>query len=111
MGVHCSRIVFANPCKSGRSIQTAKTNGIGLMTFDNLDELYKIRELYPDASLILRILVDDTGAASRMSQKFGADRSYAKKLLQAAKSLGLDVVGVSFHVGEFFQLATLFGQH
>lgn len=69
------------------------------MTFDNTDELYKIQKLYPEAELFLRISTDDSSSACRLSQKFGADMDCTDQLLALAKQLGLNVVGVSFHVG------------
>lgn len=69
------------------------------MTFDNADELYKIHALYPQAELFLRILTDDSSSLCRLSQKFGASLDSTKELLELAKTLDLNVVGVSFHVG------------
>lgn len=36
--------------------------GINLMTFDNESELHKIKELFPTAELVLRIVADDPTA-------------------------------------------------
>ena len=69
------------------------------MTFDNTDELYKIKECYPDAELVLRILTDDSASACRLSTKYGASLEYAEELLLLAKALDLNLVGVSFHIG------------
>jgi ornithine decarboxylase len=69
------------------------------MTFDNSDELYKIKKFYPDAELFLRILTDDSSSLCRLSDKFGASLNITQDLFQLAKDLGLNVVGVSFHVG------------
>ena len=69
------------------------------MTFDNADELYKTKALFPDAELFLRILTDDASSLCRLSLKFGASLDSTEELLKLAKSLGLNVVGVSFHVG------------
>ena len=69
------------------------------MTFDNADELYKIHALYPQAELFLRILTDDSSSLCRLSQKFGTSLDSTKELLELAKTLNLNVVGVSFHVG------------
>lgn len=69
------------------------------MTFDNADELYKIRAHFPDAELFLRILTDDSSSLCRLSQKFGASLDCTKELLETANDLKLNVVGVSFHVG------------
>jgi ornithine decarboxylase len=69
------------------------------MTFDNSDELYKIQALCPDAQLFLRILTDDSASLCRLSLKFGASLDTTRELLELAKTLGLQVVGVAFHVG------------
>jgi ornithine decarboxylase len=69
------------------------------MTFDNADELVKIRKHHPKARLVLRLAVDDRGSLCRFSSKFGAQIENVVPLLTRARDLGLDVVGVSFHVG------------
>lgn len=69
------------------------------MTFDNTDELYKIKKLFPGAELFLRISTDDSSSLCRLSLKFGAAMDSTDELLGLAKKLGLNVVGVSFHVG------------
>jgi len=92
-------IIFANPCKPKGHLLYAKQEGVKQMTFDNLKELQKIRDVYPDAELFLRIGVDDSGAICQLSSKFGAKISACPKLLKEAQSMGLNVVGLSFHVG------------
>jgi ornithine decarboxylase len=69
------------------------------MTFDNTDELYKIKRLFPDAELFLRISTDDSSSLCRLSLKFGASLDSTNDLLELAKGLKLNVVGISFHVG------------
>ena len=69
------------------------------MTFDNSDELYKIKRFFPDAELFLRILTDDSTSLCRLSDKFGASLDTTVDLLNLAKVLELNVTGVSFHVG------------
>ena len=69
------------------------------MTFYNADELYKIKEIYPDARLFLRILTDDSASLCRLSLKFGASLDTTGDLLALARKLDLNVVGVAFHVG------------
>lgn len=69
------------------------------MTFDNSDELYKIKTFFPDAELFLRILTDDSTSLCRLSDKFGASLDTTVDLLNLAKVLELNVTGVSFHVG------------
>jgi ornithine decarboxylase len=92
-------IIYANPCKARAHIVEALRAGVSLMTFDNEDEVKKCASISKKIKLILRIITDDTGAISRLSLKFGAPRTHWKKLLATAKQYGIEVVGISFHVG------------
>lgn len=69
------------------------------MTFDNVDELYKIKSVAPDSELVLRILTDDSKSVCRFGVKFGAAMSLVPILLKTAQNLDLNVIGISFHVG------------
>ncbi|KAG6013693.1 Ornithine decarboxylase [Claviceps lovelessii] len=99
MGVSPERIIYAQPCKTSSYVRFVKSAGVKRMTFDNADELYKIAKLFPDAELFLRIMTDDTSSLCRLSMKFGAAMDTTDGLLAVARNLGLNVVGVSFHVG------------
>ncbi|ANB13107.1 ornithine decarboxylase SPE1 [Sugiyamaella lignohabitans] len=99
LGVDPSRIIYANPVKTPSYLGYARQQGVGMMTFDNSDELLKCKKFYPDAQLLLRIMTDDSTATCQLSVKFGAPMSDTKKLLALAKELNLNVVGVAFHVG------------
>lgn len=99
LGVEPARIIFANPCKPITYIKYAAHNNVNLMTFDNADELHKVKEHFPEAKMVLRVLTDDSRSVCRFGLKFGASHSSAEKLLKLAKELEIDVVGVSFHVG------------
>ena len=99
IGVDPSRIIYAHPCKNKSYLRYAAQQGVKQMTFDNADELYKIKANFPDAELYLRILTDDSMSTCRLSLKFGASLDVTKELLELALALGLNVVGVSFHIG------------
>lgn len=98
-GVDGSRIIYAQPCKTRSYIRHAAKVGVKQMTFDNADELYKIKALFPDAELYLRIQTDDSSSLCRLSVKFGAPLDTTNDLLKLARELDLNIVGVSFHVG------------
>jgi len=108
LGVHADDIIYANPCKTKSFIKHASSLGVDLMTFDNEAELYKVAQFHKQAKLVLRIKVDDSHSVCRFSAKFGAELEDAGPLLQLAKSLGLEVVGVSFHVGSGCESADSF---
>ncbi|XP_051941753.1 ornithine decarboxylase isoform X1 [Hippocampus zosterae] len=99
LGVDPSRIIYANPCKQVSQIKYASTHGVQMMTFDSEMELMKVARCHNNAKLVLRIATDDSKAVCRLSIKFGAQLKACRGLLEKAKELGLDVIGVSFHVG------------
>ena len=99
LNVSPSRIIFANPCKAVSHIKSAAKRGVDTMTFDNVDELYKVARISPTAKLVIRILTDDSKSLCRLGLKYGAPLVTVPGLLSRAKDLGLDVIGVSFHVG------------
>lgn len=99
MGPKAEDIIYANPCKTSSYLRFAKAAGVERMVFDNTDELYKIARYYPEAQLFLRIITNDSSSMNPLSMKFGAHMEETEGLLVVAKTLELNVVGVSFHVG------------
>ena len=67
LGVPPERIIFANPCKQPSHIKHAAEGNVSMMTFDNEQELHKIKSIYPDAELVIRIMVDDSKSSIRVS--------------------------------------------
>ena len=99
LGEEPDRSIYAQPCKHWPHLRFARRNGIYKMTFDGANELYKIKEVFPEAQLLLRIMVDDCSSVCRFSAKFGALLSSTRSLLETARDLKLNIVGVSFHIG------------
>jgi ornithine decarboxylase len=52
MGVSPDRIIYANPCKQISHLQYAAQKGVELMTFDNEDELHKVKKYFPTAKSV-----------------------------------------------------------
>jgi ornithine decarboxylase len=92
------KIIYANTIK-----QTETLNELDqykpLVTFDNIEELKKIKEHAPHAGLVLRIRVPNTGSMVELSSKFGAEAGESVDLILEAFKIGLVVEGISFHVG------------
>ncbi|KAL3931346.1 MAG: hypothetical protein SGPRY_001162, partial [Prymnesium sp.] len=99
LGVDPSRIIYANPCKQPSHMRYAASHNVPLSVFDSEGELRKHAALFPGGDVLLRIAVDDSHATCEMSCKYGAPLSAAPSLLREARSLGVRVRGVSFHVG------------
>ncbi|HWQ66538.1 MAG TPA: type III PLP-dependent enzyme [Methanospirillum sp.] len=92
------KIIYANTIKPIETIQ-ALDQYHPLVTFDNSEELKKVRKHAPNAGMVLRIRVPNTGSMVELSSKFGADPGEAVDLIAEAFTLGLVVEGLSFHVG------------
>jgi len=98
-GVDPSRIIFAHPAKRPYDIRFAAEKNCLKTTFDSLVELEKIAKWHPKAQCVLRIRADDPEAKISFGIKYGANEDEFEPLMEAANKLGLDVIGVSFHVG------------
>ncbi len=92
------KIVYANPTKPKETLQ-ALDQYKPLVTYDNLNELRKIKQYAPHAGLALRLRVPNTGSMVELSSKFGCAPGEAVDLIQEAFRMGLVVEGLSFHVG------------
>jgi ornithine decarboxylase len=92
------RIIYANPIKPVETLAELDQYK-PLVTFDNLEEIEKIKKHAPHAGLALRLKVPNTGAMVELSSKFGAFPGEAVDLILEADRRGLVVEGISFHVG------------
>jgi ornithine decarboxylase len=92
------KIIYANPIKPKETLE-ALDQYKPLITYDNPEELKKIKRYAPHAGLVLRLRVPNTGSMVELSSKFGCDTGEAVDLILEAFRLGLVVEGLSFHVG------------
>ena len=92
------KIIYANPTKPVETLEELNQYK-PLVTFDNFEEIQKIKKHAPGAGLVLRLKVPNTGAMVELSSKFGASPGEAVDLILAADKAGLVVEGISFHVG------------
>jgi ornithine decarboxylase len=92
------KIIYAHPIKAEKTL-TELDPYKPLVTYDNSEEIQKIRKFAPHAGLVLRLKVPNTGAMVELSSKFGASPGEAVDLILEAARAGLVVEGLSFHVG------------
>ena len=92
------KIIYANPIKAIETLQELDQYR-PLVTYDNYEEIKKIKKYAPQAGLALRLKVPNTGAMVELSSKFGAAPGEAVELILGADKMGLVVEGLSFHVG------------
>ena len=98
VGVPAERISYGNTIKKRRDVAYAASVGVAKYTVDSMEELGKVAETAPDASVCVRLFHDCGGADWPLSRKFGCAPSDVERLLVAATEAGL-ASGVSFHVG------------
>ncbi|GFH48805.1 hypothetical protein CTEN210_05281 [Chaetoceros tenuissimus] len=125
-GGNRKRCVYANPQRARADLEQSIKLGIGSMTFDGIEELQKIREVFDNhieelkengeeyeslepPQMILRIVVPDGHSTVPLGEKFGASPDRVELLTEKAFDLGLDVVGVSFHCGSGCHDAEAYG--
>jgi ornithine decarboxylase len=92
------KIIFSNTIKDKETLRKIKRYR-PLVTYDNKEEIEKIKENCDTAGLVLRLKVPDTGSQVEMATKFGAEPGEAFNLIRQAFEAGLVVEGLSFHVG------------
>jgi ornithine decarboxylase len=92
------KIIYAHPIKANETLRELDQYK-ALVTYDNSEEIKKIKQYAPHSGLVLRLKVSNTGAMVELSSKFGAASGAAVDLILEAQRAGLVVEGLSFHVG------------
>ncbi|ADG69615.1 Ornithine decarboxylase [Planctopirus limnophila DSM 3776] len=93
------QMLHTHPCKTVDNLMTCYEAGVRLFVYDNATELKKVHRLTPDVGLLLRVAMSSASSMINLSAKFGCAPSEAVDLLRQARELGMNVRGISFHVG------------
>lgn len=93
------RMLHTHPCKQESNLARCHALGLRLFVYDCYRELDKIEPYAGDIGLLLRLAMSNSASLIDLSAKFGAAPEEGLGLLQAARARGLDVKGLSFHVG------------
>jgi len=99
LGASAAEIFYSNPVKSRESVAYAAAKGVEWFVIDSLDEMRRIFDVKRDAKQYLRIATPNIGSDWPLSGKFGAGAADAREIVAAAAKLGVDLAGVTFHVG------------
>ncbi|XP_068179281.1 antizyme inhibitor 1-like [Antennarius striatus] len=97
-GVPSEDIIFSAVCKQVSQIKYAAKNGIGLLVCDNEAELRKISRWHPNAKLLLQVSTEASCPDDDTSMTFGCSLKDCRHLLECAKELGMQVIGVRCHI-------------
>uniref|UniRef100_A0A8D0T7T3 Antizyme inhibitor 1 n=1 Tax=Sus scrofa TaxID=9823 RepID=A0A8D0T7T3_PIG len=98
LGVSPENIIYISPCKQVSQIKYAAKVGVNIMTCDNEVELKKIARNHPNAKVLLHIATEDNIGGEEGNMKFGTTLKNCRHLLECAKELDVQIIGVKFHV-------------
>ena len=99
LGIDPGRCIHTHPIKRDQDIRNALEYGVRIFVVDNPDEVRKFVPYAGKAELLLRVSFRSPGAVCDLSRKFGCDPENAVALARLAAELGVEVRGLSFHVG------------
>jgi ornithine decarboxylase len=99
LGIDPKRCIHTHPIKRDQDIRNALEYGVRVFVVDNPDEVRKFVPYAGKAELLLRVSFRSPGAVCDLSRKFGCDPENAVALARLAAELGVEVRGLSFHVG------------
>ncbi len=97
-GASAADISYGNTIKKRADVAYAAALGVRRYTVDSIEELRKVADVIPGASICVRLRHECSGADWPLSRKFGCEASDVVDLLVEATRLGMEC-GVSFHVG------------
>ena len=97
-GASAADISYGNTIKKRADVAYAAARGVRRYTVDSIEELRKVADVIPGASICVRLRHECSGADWPLSRKFGCEASDVVNLLVEATTLGMEC-GVSFHVG------------
>jgi ornithine decarboxylase len=99
LGISAEKCIHTHPIKREQDIRNALQFGVRVFVADNPDEVRKFARLGEQAELLLRVSFRSPGAVCDLSRKFGCDPEDVLALARLAADLGVNVRGLSFHVG------------
>ena len=98
-GVAPERLFHSHPVKKDTDIVACVRHGVNWFTFDNPDEVPKLRLHAPEASVLLRVAIKNENCVVDLGAKYGAHQDEALALILQARAAGVNVRGIAFHVG------------
>lgn len=96
--VDISKILYSNPVRSYAALKKSVACGVGMYVVDNETEIDKLKRAGAEACYI-RLIVSNNNSTFPLMGKFGVSLNRAKELLVYCKNKGVDVKGITFHVG------------
>ncbi len=99
IGADPKRTIHTHPIKRDQDIRDALEFGCTTFVVDNIDELHKFQAYAGRARILLRVSFRAKQVNSDLSRKFGCAPRNIPMMLAEASKLGVEIIGLSFHVG------------
>jgi ornithine decarboxylase len=99
IGADPAKTIHTHPIKSDQAIRDALAFGCKVFVVDNPDELDKFKPYAGKAQILLRVSFRAKQVNSDLSRKFGCAPRNIPMMLARAQQLGVEIIGLSFHVG------------
>lgn len=99
LGISGDRCIHTHPIKKDKEIKRALAFGCTRFVVDNIEELKKFIPYAGQVELIIRVSFRSKQAVVDLSRKFGCSLEELPVMIEMAQQNGLEVVGLSFHVG------------
>ncbi len=92
-------LCHGNPVRTPAEVSAATALGVQRFVTDSEEDVEVLARHAPGASVLVRLLVDDAGAATPFRGKFGCTEDVAVQLIEVLRRAGLRADGLTFHVG------------
>jgi ornithine decarboxylase len=99
LGVSAERVLYSNPVKIPAHVAETYKAGVRHFAVDSIHEIEKLAAHAPGSIVNLRLKTPDYGSKFPLSSKFGVEAEYAISYASLAQDAGLQVKGLTFHVG------------
>jgi ornithine decarboxylase len=99
LGIKGNQCIHTHPIKKDKEIARALEFGCTRFVVDNVEEMKKFYKYAGKVELIIRVSFRSRQAVVDLSRKFGCALEELPILVEMAQQNGIDVVGLSFHVG------------
>lgn len=99
LGVGGHRMISSNSIKPLEFIEVCRQVGINYLCVDSKEEVDKIKYVFPEASLYIRLEVENPDSSWPLSGKFGVTEEEVEDIIRYIVRKKMRLVGVMFHVG------------
>ncbi|MFN4245524.1 MAG: type III PLP-dependent enzyme [Brevinematia bacterium] len=99
LGVSGFRMITSNPIKPIEFIEVCRQVGINYLCVDSKEEIEKIKYVFPEANIYIRLEIENPESSWPLSGKFGLIEDEVEDIISYAVRRRMKLVGLTFHAG------------